>query len=121
MGQHRAGLLHGNPDTDREVLCGEVGAQAEPVIAYDTAKPRGGAPGLGMACVGHDDQKLLASNARDKIVRAHIVLQDPRQRDQSGIACGVTEGVVDAFEVINVYRPEDAPVWAVQSGGCRGL
>ena len=49
-----------------------------------------------------DEEELVASEAPEEIVGAKAAGDDFDDLPESGVACGVTGGVVDLFEVIDV-------------------
>ena len=68
------------------------------------AQPFGGGRGGVEIGGGHGDQEFLAAVAHQEIDFAHIGLEPPRRLDQHLVADVVAEGVVDAFEPVEIQQ-----------------
>ena len=71
-----AWLLHGDADTDRDMLEWRVCRETERMRINEFAQPVGRLLGAAMVRARHDHQKLFAPNPCEKIFRAQIVLQE---------------------------------------------
>lgn len=84
----------GNADTERNGFGGHLGGlHAEPLHHLEGFH-RGG--------VGEDDEELIAAKTSDRIVGTQRFLDAARHGEQSAVAFGVAEAVVDLLESIDV-------------------
>jgi hypothetical protein len=64
--------------------------------------PFGDSQGIVAGGLRQDEEELVASEAPEEIIGAKAGGDDFDDLPESGVACGVTRGVVDLFEVIDV-------------------
>ena len=116
-----AWLLHGDADTDRDMLEWRVCRETERMRINEFAQPVGRLLGAAMVCTRHDHQKLFAPNSCEKIFRAQIVLQQRREFNERGIACGMAKDIVHALEVIHINDHDSAALArSLAVGHCLG-
>jgi hypothetical protein len=66
--------------------------------------PFGDSQGIIAGGLREDEEELVASEAPEEIIGAKAGGDDFDDLPERGVACGVTRGVVDLFEVIDVYE-----------------
>ncbi len=72
----------------------------EPELFDLLAQPSGDGHGVVDGGIGEDDDKFVAAEADELVLGAGRRLQDGRERREQTVACLVTEGVIDDFEVV---------------------
>jgi len=90
----------GDSHADRSRSCARGGDNW--IIGYDFANFLSAACPRSQVATGQDEQEFFSSVAPDDIVRSQIRLQTRRDFFEHSISGGVTELIIDDFEVVNV-------------------